>query len=395
MKLWHAMISLVTLVALISACSSSSESEDIKQQGDMAQAQDSIEDEDLGDQADVLDQGDLTGTQDTEQAEDTVVDPTESMLIFRLEVRHGSMDKIRGLTLLTPSGLLHNESEGNPGCAGPALEGYVIQLQEAVAAANPWEWGEAGRTGEDCGTSSLKYILHLEDMSQGKVLDSNWCGPDEGALDGRQEMMKKIQKLNAWIEQNGVCDIMPRVLGTPVAAASGGYTDPTGLSVAVARFEDPAYCLINYMTISGELYRTNTNISLDQTTANSIAAGLSLGAPENYPEIITPICPEAASILFDPALLGNNGQEALTVIVGPGPEGIWDTWLATAGVTTYISPTEEAPDHHTVRFNNMTFYKATAIGTPEGKVPVSTWYETTVQSTAFEYDWTIVAPEGR
>lgn len=378
--------------ALIS-CSSSSDSKDTIAQDTLAPLDtlgDSLISPDSRDQ-DGNEQLDTVEVPDTVQV-DTPFDPNDSMLTLRMEARFGSTDAIQGLTLLLPSGLYHTEKEGKDACVSVPPEAFVLQLKEAVAAANPWAWGEAGLTGNTCGTTSMKYVLYLEDLAIGKTMTSTWCGGDEDAVTGRAEIIKKVQKLTAFAEAQGTCDIMPRVLGIPVPDEARGITDETGLSISAARFSSPTFCVLNFTVVNGELYRTNTPINLDQATADAMAQGLKSFDNIDDPvlkDTLSPfytLCPEMEDFFIDPAALGENGVTAVSMLVGPDLDGVWNAWLATSGTSTYISPSEENPTRNGVRMTNMIYYKIKNGGQAQGQVSVSSWYESTIKSAAYEYD---------
>ncbi|MBM4370663.1 MAG: hypothetical protein FJ098_03370, partial [Deltaproteobacteria bacterium] len=269
--------------------------------------------------------------------------PPEGRLALRFEVRFGTTDAWKGLSLLAPSGLYHTEAADVGACAGSLDDMFLSQLEGAVDAADPWSWGAAGRTGTACGSQAFRYVLHLEDLFDGLSMDSDWCGPDEDAVPGRAEIVKKIQMLNAWVDQNGDCGVMPRILGKPVAVAAAGLDDGTGTGFAVARFEDPDFCTIAYITYTGEVYRSNRPIDMDQDTADAVAAGMA-PVEGDLKTLATEICPEAAEFMFSPAVLADNGLEAVVAVVGQGPSGP-AAWLAVGGLATLVLPAE-APDGH-------------------------------------------------
>lgn len=334
--------------------------------------------------ADTGEPGADTGGEDWFKPQDTVVPPPEGRLALRFEVHFGTTDEWKGLSLLAPSGRYHTEAAEAGACAGDLSESFLGQLEAAVDAGDPWSWGAAGRTGADCGSAALRYVLHVEDLFEGISMDSDWCGPDEDSVAGRSEIVKKIQMLNAYVEQSGDCGVMPRLLGKPTALASGGIDDGTGTGFSVARFEDPDFCTVAYITYTGDVYRSNRTISLDQTTANAIAKDMTSVEGE-LKALAQEICPEAAPFMFTPAVLEDHAQDAVVMVVGPGPDG-WQPWLATGGIATLVLPNPEADNLETIHLTKLSLFRVDGAGTPEGAVEVSAWEESILDSTAFGYE---------
>jgi hypothetical protein len=336
-----------------------------------------------GPRLDVDGPGADAGPEDWFKPQDTAAPPPEGRLALRFEVHFGTTDEWKGLSLLAPSGLYHTEAAEAGACAGDLSESFLGQLEAAVDAGDPWSWGADGRTGAGCGSASLRYVLHIEDLFEGIAMDSDWCGPDEDAVPGRGEIVKKIQMLNAYVEQSGDCGVMPRLLGKPTALASGGFDDGTGTGFSVARFEDPDFCTVAYITYTGDVYRSNRTINLDQTTANAIAKGMASVEGE-LQTLALEVCPEAAPFMFTPAVLEDHGQDAVVMVVGPGPEG-WQPWLATGGIATLVLPNPEADNLETIHLTNLSLFRVDGAGTPEGAVKVSAWEESILESTAFGF----------
>ncbi len=324
------------------------------------------------------------GAEDWFKPQDTVVPPPEGRLAVRFEVHFGTTDEWKGLSLLAPSGRYHTEAAEAGACAGELSETFLGQLEAAVDAGDPWSWGAAGQTGGDCGSAALRYVLHVEDLFEGISMDSDWCGPDEGTVEGRSEIVKKIQMLNAYVEQNGDCGVMPRLLGKPTAVASTGLDEGTGTGFTVARFEDPDFCTVAYITYTGDVYRSNRTINLDKNTADAIAKGMAT-VEGDLQGLAQEVCPEAAPFMFTPAVLEDNAQDAVVMIVGPGPDG-WQPWLATGGIATLVLPNPEDDNMETIHLTNLSLFRVENAGTPEGTVKVSAWEESILESTAYGYE---------
>ncbi|MFH1531012.1 MAG: hypothetical protein ABIK09_09805 [Pseudomonadota bacterium] len=338
----------------------------------------------IGPGLDTTGPGEDTGPADWFKPQDTTIPPPEGRLALRFEVHFGTTDAWKGLSLLAPSGLYHNEAANADACAGELSESFLGQLEAAVDAGDPWSWGAAGRTGAACGSAALRYVLHIEDLFEGISMDSDWCGPDEDAVAGRSEIVKKIQMLNAYVEQNGDCGVMPHLLGKPTAVASAGMDDGTGTGFSVARFEDPDFCAVSYITYTGEVYRSNRPLDLDKDTADAIARGM-LPVEGDLQALALQACPEAAPFMFTPAVLGDNAQDAVVMIVGPGPDG-WQPWLATGGIATLVLPNSDDEEPlETIHLTNLSLFRVEDAGTPQGNVKVSAWEESVLESTAFGY----------
>ena len=332
--------------------------------------------------------GEDTGPMDWFTPQDTTVPPPEGRLALRFEVHFGTTDEWKGLSLLAPSGLYHNEAAEAGACAGELSETFLGQLEAAVDEGDPWSWGAAGQTGGNCGSAALRYVLHIEDLFEGVAMDSDWCGPDEATVAGRLEIVKKIQMLNAYVEQNGDCGVMPRLLGKPTAAASSGLDDGTGTGFSVARFEDPDFCAVAYITYTGEVYRSNRPIELDNSTADAIARDM-VSVEGELQTLAQEICPEAAPFMFTPAVLVDHAQDAVVMIVGPGPDG-WVPWLATSGIASLVLPNPDADNKETIHLTNLSLFRVVDPGTPQGTVKVSAWEESILESTAFAFP---IAPQ--
>jgi len=322
------------------------------------------------------------GPEDWFKARDSAVPPPEGRLALRFEVRFGTTNEWKGLSLLAPSGHYHTEAAEAGACAGALSDSFLGQLEAAVDAGDPWSWGEAGRTGANCGSAALSYALHIEDLFEGISMDSDWCGPDEDSVAGRAEIIKKIQMLNAYVEQSGDCGVMPRLLGKPTAAAAAGLDDGTGTGFSVARFEDPDFCAVAYITYTGEVYRSNRTIALEKDTADAMAKAMAPVEGE-LNTLAQEICPEAAAYMFTPAVLEDHEQDAVVMIVGPGPDG-WVPWLAAGGIATLVLPGQE-DTQETIHLTDLSLFRVTDPGTPDGEVNVSAWEESILESTAYGF----------
>ncbi len=333
--------------------------------------------------------GEDTGPEDWFKPPDSTVPPPEGRLALRFEIHFGTTDEWKGLSLLAPSGFYHTEAAAADACAGELSDTFLGQLEAAVDAGDPWSWGATGQTGSNCGSTALRYVLHIEDLFEGISMDSDWCGPDEDAVAGRGEIVKKIQMLNAYVEQNGDCGVMPRLLGKPTAVASAGIDDGTGTGFSVARFEDPDFCTVAYITYTGDVYRSNRPIDMDKNTADALAKGM-ITVEGDLQALALQACPEAAPFMFTPAVLEDNEQDAVVMIVGPGPDG-WEPWLATGGIATLVLPnTNDEEPLETIHFTDLSLFRVEGAGTPQGIVKVSSWEESILESTAFGYE--VVTP---
>ena len=381
MKMTNALSTALILVLLSMGCGGG----DDRGVDDGSGSADQIGVDTSGPGVDTTGPGADTGPEDWFKPLDTETPPPEGRLAVRFEVHFGTTDEWKGLSLLAPSGLYHTEAAGVGACSGELSDTFLGQLEAAVDAADPWAWGAAGQTGTNCGGTAFRYVLHVEDLFEGISMDSDWCGPDEDAVAGRAEVVKKISMLNAYTEQNGDCGVMQRLLGKPSAVAAAGIDDGTGTGFAVARFENPDFCTISYITYTGEVYRSNRPIEMDKTTADAIAKGMTT-VEGDLKALAQEICPEAVPFMFTPAILADHAQDALVVVVGPGPDG-WVPWLATGGLATLVlaAETEEGSGvfEEKVHLTDLSLFRVDGAGTPSATVKVSAWEESMLESTAF------------
>jgi len=161
--------------------------------------------------------------------------------------------------------------------------------------------------------------------------------------------------------------------------------DGTGTGFAVARFEKPDFCTISYITYTGEVYRSNRPIDMDKATADAIAKDMTT-VEGDLKALADAICPEAVPFMFTPAVLADNAQDAVVVVVGPGPDG-WVPWLATGGLATLVlaAETEDGGLEEKVHLTDLSLFRVDGVGTPSATVKVSAWEESMLESTAFGY----------
>lgn len=251
---------------------------------------------------------------------------------FRYETRFGTTGAWKGLTVLSPAGVVHTETAGESACEVEAKELFLEQLYEAVGQTDPFSWdSDLTPGGAGCGSDAFLQVLVIETLSAKKHHEVRWCSTQVEQLPGLSLLVGKIEKLAGAAKFSGECELVPYVIPKPTVVSALGYDDGLQHVMGVARVVQPGICLVVYSVYSGEVYRTNRVIS--QVSANLGDLGMFF-PPSEVPDFLSPmvaVCPEAAQVIRDAQFVADLLPPVAVFLV---EQATGSTYLGVSGVVT-------------------------------------------------------------
>ena len=313
-----------------------------------------------GQQDDLTSGVDAVWTEDYERNPDVAVDtparPSGKIPVtFRYETRFGTTGAWRGLTVLSPAGVVHTETAGESACEVEAKELFLEQLYEAVGQTDPFSWdSDLTPEGAGCGSDAFLQVLVIETLSAKKHHEVRWCSTQVEELPGLALLVGKIEKLAGAAKFSGECELVPYVIPKPTVAATLGYDDGLQHVMGVARVVQPGICLVVYSVYSGEVYRTNRVIS--QVTANLGDLGMFF-PPSDVPDFLSPmvaVCPEAEHVIRDAQFVADLLPPVALFLV---EQATGSTYLGVSGVVTVeaASLSEDPAAQNNFNLNDVEF----------------------------------------
>lgn len=252
---------------------------------------------------------------------------------FRYETRFGSTKEWKGLTVLSPLGLVHTETAGEAACEKAANPLFLEQFLKAVAEADPYTW-EEDYTGSETGTCSPDAFLQrlfIESLATGESREVLWCSSAEDQIPGVAGVTKSIAKLKGDAKTNGVCGLTPFILPKPVPVEASGYDDGLNHMFGVARYENPGFCLLVYGLYDPGVYRSNHMLQIAEDSVSQLKPHFPVDYTPAWLEKYVAVCPEAAALVEDAAFVEQLVPPAVVfAVVAKG--GSTETWVATDGV---------------------------------------------------------------